>query len=101
MQLKNTVFYCCINHSKFLLQKTTASSHHFDEDELPQPGLWELGVKVAKLTRAATRWLKPLPQGSFIKIFQLLSSKWDFDQLNTHIKLYHLNYPKLLRLKPL
>ncbi len=49
---------------------------------------------MAKLIRAVTRWLKPLYQSSF-RIFQFLSEKWDFDKLNTYIKLYHLNYPKM------
>ncbi len=60
-----------------------------------------VGGKVAKLSPTAMRWLKPLSQGHFRKIFELLSKKWDFDQLDTYIKLYHLNYPKLVSLKPL
>jgi len=42
-----------------------------------------------------------LTQREFHKIFQLLSAKGDFEQLDTQLKLYHLNRAEFCSLKPL
>jgi hypothetical protein len=39
-------------------------------------------------------------QREFQKSFSTFTRKWDFDQLDAHLKLYHLNLTDFYSLKP-